>query len=145
MSGADWICQSLICVRERLLRQGSTERSPRNHEQSWVTWTVERTDKQGCGIGGDFHTPEMTEFQSVSQEQWESNVGIDPFSKWGKGDPFVAVTCYSGFGYNEATPVNGYRNASAIVHTLVAVVSHPSATVLLPRGSTLTSADGSWG
>lgn len=78
---------------------------------------------QGCGIGGDFHTPEMAEFQSVSPEQWESNVGIDPFSECGKRGQLV--TCYSGFGYNKATPVNDYRNASSIIHTLVAIVSHP--------------------
>ncbi|KAL7620089.1 hypothetical protein AAE478_010639 [Parahypoxylon ruwenzoriense] len=62
-----------------------------------------------CGVpqAADFDTPEYTSFASVQRRKWESNRGLDPYS----------------YGYNRATPSSAYMNASAIIHTLVDIVS----------------------
>jgi hypothetical protein len=35
----------------------------------------------GCGIGGDFDSPEMTKFSSAQSRKWETCAGIDPHSE----------------------------------------------------------------
>ncbi|RAO73459.1 uncharacterized protein BHQ10_009471 [Talaromyces amestolkiae] len=60
-----------------------------------------------CGLPGDFDTPEYARYSGVQVRKWESNLGMDPFS----------------FGYNRATPLSGYMNASAIVTSLVDIIS----------------------
>ena len=62
-----------------------------------------------CGIaqGSDFDTPEYETFSSISPRKWESNRGMDS----------------SSYGYNRATPASAYMNASAIIASLVDIVS----------------------
>lgn len=60
-----------------------------------------------CGLPGDFDTPEYARYDSVQPRKWETNQGMDPYS----------------YGYNAATPVSAYINATAIVHSLVDIVS----------------------
>ncbi|KAF2466114.1 glycoside hydrolase [Lindgomyces ingoldianus] len=60
-----------------------------------------------CGLPGDFDTPEYARYASVQPRKWESNLGMDPYS----------------YGYNRATPLASYLNASMIIQSLVDVVS----------------------
>ena len=60
-----------------------------------------------CGLPGDFDTPEYASFGAVQRRKWESNAGMDPFS----------------YGYNRATPMSEYMNASTVVTSLVDIVS----------------------
>lgn len=60
-----------------------------------------------CGLPGDFDTPEYARYEAVQVRKWESNLGMDPFS----------------YGYNRATPLSSYMNASTIVTNLVDIVS----------------------
>lgn len=60
-----------------------------------------------CGLPGDFDTPEYARYPGVQVRKWESNLGMDPFS----------------YGYNRATPLASYINASSIVTSLVDIVS----------------------
>ncbi|KAL1311382.1 hypothetical protein AAFC00_001550 [Neodothiora populina] len=62
-----------------------------------------------CGIpeAADFDTPEYTTFSSAQRRKWESNSGMDPYS----------------YAYNRATNDSAYMNASAIVSSLVDMVS----------------------
>ncbi|RAO67188.1 uncharacterized protein BHQ10_003200 [Talaromyces amestolkiae] len=60
-----------------------------------------------CGLPGDFDTPEYARYSGVQVRKWESNLGMDPFS----------------YGYNRATPLSDYMNASTIVTSLVDIVS----------------------
>ncbi|ORY19623.1 glycoside hydrolase superfamily [Clohesyomyces aquaticus] len=74
--------------------------------------TLAQSNKQAvmnarCGLPGDFDTPEYARYASVQPRKWESNLGMDPFS----------------YGYNRATPLASYMNATMIVQSLVDVVS----------------------
>lgn len=60
-----------------------------------------------CGLPGDFDTPEYATYNAAQPRKWESNLGMDPFS----------------YGFNRATPVSAYMNASAIVTSLVDIIS----------------------
>lgn len=61
-----------------------------------------------CGIPGDFDTPEYAKYSgSLKSRKWESNLGMDPHS----------------FGYNRATPLSAYMNATTLVTNLVDIVS----------------------
>ena len=60
-----------------------------------------------CGLPGDFDTPEYARYDGVQIRKWESNLGMDPYS----------------YGYNRATPLSSYMNASTIVTSLVDIVS----------------------
>lgn len=60
-----------------------------------------------CGLPGDFDTPEYATYSAVQRRKWESNLGMDPYS----------------YGYNRATPLASYMNASTIVTSLVDIVS----------------------
>jgi alpha-L-fucosidase len=60
-----------------------------------------------CGLPGDFDTPEYAQYNGVQRRKWESNAGMDPYS----------------YGFNRATPLAKYMNASAIITTLVDIVS----------------------
>jgi alpha-L-fucosidase len=60
-----------------------------------------------CGLPGDFDTPEYARYNGVQVRKWESNLGMDPFS----------------YGYNRATPLASYMNASTIVTSLIDIVS----------------------
>ncbi|OJJ45817.1 hypothetical protein ASPZODRAFT_68896 [Penicilliopsis zonata CBS 506.65] len=60
-----------------------------------------------CGLPGDFDTPEYATYGGVQVRKWETNLGMDPYS----------------YGYNRATPMSSYMNASTIVTSLVNVVS----------------------
>ncbi|ETS74158.1 hypothetical protein PFICI_14024 [Pestalotiopsis fici W106-1] len=60
-----------------------------------------------CGVPGDFDTPEYATISATQQRKWESSAGMDPFS----------------YGYNRATPPEGYMNASTIITNLVDIVS----------------------
>lgn len=60
-----------------------------------------------CGLPGDFDTPEYARYAAVQRRKWESNLGMDPYS----------------YGYNRATPLASYLNASSIVTSLVDIVS----------------------
>ncbi|KAJ6078307.1 hypothetical protein N7467_008060 [Penicillium canescens] len=60
-----------------------------------------------CGLPGDFDTPEYAQYKSVQRRKWESSAGMDPYS----------------YGFNRATPLASYMNASAIVTTLIDIVS----------------------
>lgn len=60
-----------------------------------------------CGIGGDFVTPEMTKFDTVQPDKWESCASVDPHS----------------FGYNRDTKDDEYRNATDIVHYLIDITA----------------------
>ncbi|KAF2023081.1 glycoside hydrolase [Setomelanomma holmii] len=60
-----------------------------------------------CGLPGDFDTPEYARYPSVQARKWETNQGMDPDS----------------YGYNAATPLSEYMNASTIVKSLVDIVS----------------------
>ncbi|KAJ5746876.1 uncharacterized protein N7511_008572 [Penicillium nucicola] len=60
-----------------------------------------------CGLPGDFDTPEYAQYKGVQRRKWESSAGMDPYS----------------YGFNRATPQASYMNASAIVTTLVDIVS----------------------
>jgi alpha-L-fucosidase len=60
-----------------------------------------------CGLPGDFDTPEYARYNGVQVRKWESNLGMDPFS----------------YGYNRATPLASYMNASSIVTSLIDIIS----------------------
>ncbi|KAJ5642465.1 hypothetical protein N7490_006465 [Penicillium lividum] len=60
-----------------------------------------------CGLPGDFDTPEYATYSAVQRRKWESNLGMDPYS----------------YGYNRATPLASYMNASTIVTSLIDIVS----------------------
>ena len=60
-----------------------------------------------CGLPGDFDTPEYARYSAVATRKWESNLGMDPYS----------------YGYNRATPLASYLNASSIVQSLIDIVS----------------------
>lgn len=60
-----------------------------------------------CGIPGDFDTPEYATLNTVQARKWESNLGMDPYS----------------YGYNRATPVSSYMNASTIITSLIDIIS----------------------
>ncbi|KAH8433485.1 uncharacterized protein LDX57_011119 [Aspergillus melleus] len=60
-----------------------------------------------CGLPGDFDTPEYARYEAVQTRKWETSLGMDPYS----------------YGYNRATPLARYMNASAIVTSLVDIVS----------------------
>jgi alpha-L-fucosidase len=60
-----------------------------------------------CGLPGDFDTPEYARYGAVQPRKWETNQGMDPYS----------------YGYNAATPLSAYVNASSIVTSLVDIVS----------------------
>jgi len=60
-----------------------------------------------CGIPGDFDTPEYASYSGVQTRKWESNLGMDPYS----------------YGYNRATPLASYMNASSIVTSLIDIIS----------------------
>ncbi|KAK7192381.1 hypothetical protein DPSP01_004966 [Paraphaeosphaeria sporulosa] len=60
-----------------------------------------------CGLPGDFDTPEYARYAAVQPRKWETNQGMDPYS----------------YGYNAATPLSAYMNASAVVTSLVDIVS----------------------
>ncbi|KAF2099507.1 glycoside hydrolase [Rhizodiscina lignyota] len=60
-----------------------------------------------CGLPGDFDTPEYARYPGVQVRKWESNLGMDPFS----------------YGFNRATPLASYMNASTLVTSLVDIVS----------------------
>lgn len=60
-----------------------------------------------CGLPGDFDTPEYARYASVQPRKWETSQGMDPYS----------------YGYNRATPVKEYMNATTIVQSLVDIVS----------------------
>ncbi|KAJ4294980.1 hypothetical protein N0V90_006988 [Kalmusia sp. IMI 367209] len=60
-----------------------------------------------CGLPGDFDTPEYARYAAVQPRKWETSQGMDPYS----------------YGYNAATPVSAYINASSIVTSLVDIVS----------------------
>lgn len=60
-----------------------------------------------CGLPGDFDTPEYARYNGVQVRKWETSLGMDPYS----------------YGYNRATPLSDYMNASTIVTSLVDIVS----------------------
>ena len=60
-----------------------------------------------CGLPGDFDTPEYARYSGVQTRKWESNMGMDPYS----------------YGYNRATPLSQYMNASTIITTLIDIIS----------------------
>jgi alpha-L-fucosidase len=60
-----------------------------------------------CGLPGDFDTPEYARYSAIATRKWESNLGMDPYS----------------YGYNRATSLASYMNASSIVQSLVDIVS----------------------
>ncbi|KAJ6160330.1 hypothetical protein N7470_003726 [Penicillium chermesinum] len=60
-----------------------------------------------CGLPGDFDTPEYARYPAVQARKWETNLGMDPFS----------------YGFNRATPLASYMNASSIVTSLIDIVS----------------------
>jgi len=60
-----------------------------------------------CGLPGDFDTPEYARYNGVQVRKWESSLGMDPYS----------------YGYNRATPLASYMNASSIVTGLIDIVS----------------------
>lgn len=60
-----------------------------------------------CGLPGDFDTPEYARYNGIQVRKWESNLGMDPYS----------------YGYNRATPLASYMNASSIVTGLIDIVS----------------------
>ena len=60
-----------------------------------------------CGLPGDFDTPEYARYGAVQRRKWESNLGMDPFS----------------YGYNRATPLDQYMNATTLVTSLIDIVS----------------------
>lgn len=60
-----------------------------------------------CGLPGDFDTPEYARYNGIQVRKWESNLGMDPYS----------------YGYNRATPLASYMNASGIVTSLIDIVS----------------------
>ncbi|MGW3103483.1 alpha-L-fucosidase [Streptomyces sp. NPDC001100] len=63
-------------------------------------------DRSGIAFH-DFTTPEYTTYENTVVAKWESSRGLDPFS----------------YGYNRATPDDGYMTAEEIVRNLVDIVS----------------------
>ncbi|MFI5878817.1 alpha-L-fucosidase [Streptomyces sp. NPDC051554] len=63
-------------------------------------------DRSGIAFH-DFTTPEYTTYENTVVAKWESSRGLDPFS----------------YGYNRATPDDGYMTAEEVVHNLVDIVS----------------------
>ncbi|MEV0743224.1 alpha-L-fucosidase [Streptomyces sp. NPDC050549] len=63
-------------------------------------------DRSGIAFH-DFTTPEYTTYENTVVAKWESSRGLDPFS----------------YGYNRATPDDGYMTAEQIVRNLVDIVS----------------------
>ncbi|KAM3416885.1 hypothetical protein BST61_g8473 [Cercospora zeina] len=60
-----------------------------------------------CGLPGDFDTPEYARYDAVQLREWESNLGMDPYS----------------YGFNRATPIEAYMKPDAIVTSLIDIVS----------------------
>jgi len=63
-------------------------------------------DRSGIAFH-DFTTPEYTTYENTVVAKWESSRGLDPFS----------------YGYNRATPDDGYMTAEQVVRNLVDIVS----------------------
>ncbi|WP_406118085.1 alpha-L-fucosidase [Streptomyces sp. NBC_00989] len=63
-------------------------------------------DRSGIAFH-DFTTPEYTTYENTVVAKWESSRGLDPFS----------------YGYNRATPDDGYMTAEEVVRNLVDIVS----------------------
>ncbi|KIJ22836.1 glycoside hydrolase family 29 protein [Sphaerobolus stellatus SS14] len=61
----------------------------------------------------DFSTPEYSTYGVVTQDKWESNSGLDPFS----------YATHNFAGYNAQTPAANYMNTTTAVHTLADIVS----------------------
>ena len=78
-----------------------------------------------CGLPGDFDTPEYMIINAIQRRKWESNLGMDPFS----------------YGYNAATPLAAYMNATMLVRNLIDIVSKNGNFLLdvgpLPNGTIL--------
>jgi alpha-L-fucosidase len=72
-----------------------------------------------CGLPGDFDTPEYARYEGVQVRKWESSLGMDPYS----------------YGYNRATPLASYMNATSIVTGLIDIVSK-NGNLLLDVGPT---------
>ncbi|KAH8691685.1 glycoside hydrolase, family 29 [Talaromyces proteolyticus] len=72
-----------------------------------VTFNDRCGQVNGVQIVGDYATPEYASTTKLSPKHWEACRGMDPFS----------------FGYNYQTPDSEYMNATAIVTTLVDIVS----------------------
>jgi len=60
-----------------------------------------------CGLPADFSTPEYARYSAVTPTKWESNLGMDPFS----------------YGYNRATPLSSYMNATTLITSLLDIIS----------------------
>ncbi|EIW76353.1 glycoside hydrolase family 29 protein [Coniophora puteana RWD-64-598 SS2] len=60
-----------------------------------------------CGDLPDHDTPEYAKLNAIQTRKWETSEGMDP----------------SSYGYNRATPASAYKNGTAIVQTLVDIVS----------------------
>lgn len=77
-----------------------------------------------CGVPGDFDTPEYATISVTQQRKWESSAG----SKYtvvlnvANANSYRTVDPFS-YGYNRATPPEGYMNASTIITNLVDIVS----------------------
>ncbi|KAF3019828.1 hypothetical protein E8E14_013034 [Neopestalotiopsis sp. 37M] len=77
-----------------------------------------------CGVPGDFDTPEYATISVTQQRKWESSAGsrytfvlnVANANSYRTVDPFS-------YGYNRATPPEGYMNASTIITNLVDIVS----------------------
>ena len=67
---------------------------------------VSVNDRSGIAFH-DFTTPEYTTYENTVVAKWESSRGLDPFS----------------YGYNRATPDDGYMTAEEVVRNLVDIVS----------------------
>ena len=79
---------------------------------SWYNRVAKEENRQvvmnaRCGLPGDFDTPEYARYSGVQVRKWESNLGMDPNS----------------YGYNRATAMASYMNASTIVTSLIDIVS----------------------
>jgi alpha-L-fucosidase len=79
---------------------------------AWFNRVAEEQNRQvvinaRCGLPGDFDTPEYARYAGVQVRKWESNLGMDPYS----------------YGYNRATPLSKYMNATTIVTSLIDIVS----------------------
>jgi alpha-L-fucosidase len=79
---------------------------------AWFNRVAEQQNRQvvmnaRCGLPGDFDTPEYARYAGVQVRKWESNLGMDPYS----------------YGYNRATPLSEYMNATTIVTSLIDIVS----------------------
>ncbi|KAK8864116.1 hypothetical protein IAR55_001362 [Kwoniella newhampshirensis] len=86
-----------------------------NHSSAFAAGWYADAARQGrhvtmgnrCGIGGDFDTPEMTQFANAQLRKWETCSAMDPHS----------------FGYNANTRAEEYRNATNIIHYIVDITA----------------------